>query len=53
MKDQPNVQYTPKGLKIPIPTRGEFEANLEKVLKAEPPPRKVPSRRSKAAPTDS
>ncbi|MBJ7594492.1 MAG: hypothetical protein JF886_06440 [Candidatus Dormibacteraeota bacterium] len=37
-KQEPTEQYTPKGLKIPVPTRGEFDANLDKVLKAPPPP---------------
>ena len=37
-KDEPEQQYTPKGLKIPVPTRGEFDANLDKLLKAPPPP---------------
>jgi hypothetical protein len=38
MPKQPATeQYTPKGLKIPIPTRGEFDANLDKLLKAPPP----------------
>lgn len=49
-----DVQYTPKGLKIPVPTRGEFDANLDKVLKAPPPPKKVlglRSRRKDASPT--
>jgi hypothetical protein len=39
-KEPATEQYTPKGLKIPIPTRGEFDANLDKLLKApSPPPR--------------
>ena len=37
-KDEPAEQYTPKGLKIPVPTRGEFDRNLDKLLKAPPPP---------------
>jgi len=36
-KQDATEQYTPKGLKIPIPTRGEFDANLDKLLKAPPP----------------
>ncbi len=40
-------QYTPKGLKIPVPTRGEFDANLDKLLKAPPPPKKVLGLRSR------
>ena len=46
-KQEPDEQYTPKGLKIPVPTRGEFDANLDKVLKAPAPPRKVLGLRSK------
>jgi len=41
----PDEQYTPKGLKIPVPTRGEFDANLTKVLKA-PAPKRVLGLRS-------
>ena len=38
MAKEPAIeQYTPKGLKIPIPTRGEFDANLDKLLKAPAP----------------
>jgi len=40
-KEPATEQYTPKGLKIPIPTRGEFDANLDKVLKAPPPPSRM------------
>ena len=50
-KDEPEEQYTPKGLKIPIPTRGEFDANLDTLLKAPPPPpryRKGKAKRSAA-----
>jgi len=36
-KEPATEQYTPKGLKIPIPTRGEFDANLDKLLKAPAP----------------
>ncbi len=39
MTKQPATeQYTPKGLKIPVPTRGEFDANLDKLIKAPAPP---------------
>ena len=39
MAKQPATeQYTPKGLKIPVPTRGEFDANLDKLIKAPAPP---------------
>jgi hypothetical protein len=53
-KQEPDEQYTPKGLKIPVPTRGEFDANLDKVLKAPAPPKKVLGLRSKrkAGPID-
>jgi hypothetical protein len=37
-KEPATEQYTPKGLKIPIPTRGEFDSNLDKLLKAPAPP---------------
>ena len=53
-KEPATEQYTPKGLKIPIPTRGEFDANLAKVLKA-PAPKKVlglRSRRKDAGPKE-
>lgn len=46
-RQEPDEQYTPKGLKIPVPTRGEFDANLDKMLKAPPPPKKVLGLRSK------
>jgi hypothetical protein len=36
--EEPTKQYTPTGLKIPVPTRGEFDRNLDKLLKAPPPP---------------
>jgi hypothetical protein len=36
-EQEPDEQYTPKGLKIPVPTRGEFDRNLDKLLKAPPP----------------
>jgi hypothetical protein len=37
-KEPATEQYTPTGLKIPIPTRGEFDANLDKLIKAPAPP---------------
>jgi hypothetical protein len=40
-KQAPDEQYTPRGAKIPIPERGEFRRNLDKLIKAKPPePRK-------------
>lgn len=54
-KQEPDEQYTPKGLKIPVPTRGEFDANLDKLLKAPPPPpryRKGKSANRKTGPVD-
>jgi hypothetical protein len=54
-KEQPTEQYTPKGLKIPVPTRGEFDANLDKLLKAPAPParyKKPRSPRPKAGPVE-
>lgn len=38
-----NTQKTPKGLEIPIPTRGEFMRDLKKLAKADKP--KSPARR--------
>jgi hypothetical protein len=46
-KQETDEQYTPKGLKIPVPTRGEFDANLDKILKAPPPAKKVLGLRSR------
>jgi len=40
-KTQPEEQYTPRGAKIPIPEKGEFRRNLDKLIKADQPaPRK-------------
>ncbi len=33
---QPKIQKTPKGHEIPVPTKGEFERNLDKALKPKP-----------------
>ena len=38
-------QKTPKGYEIPVPTKGEFEAVLDKVAKA-PKPKPSDTRRS-------
>ena len=38
------TQTTPKGHEIPVPTREEFETNLDKVAK---PVKKSPTRRPK------
>jgi len=45
-KQAPDEQYTPKGERISVPTRGEFDANLDKVLKAPPPPSRLRKPRS-------
>ncbi len=48
------TQRTAKGHEIPVPKRGEFDRNLDKLLKAPPPPtgyRKKP--RSADRPTSS
>ena len=45
-KAEKDEQYTPRGEKIPVPTRGEFDANLDKLLKAPPPPPKYRKCRS-------
>ncbi|HVC04422.1 MAG TPA: hypothetical protein VND88_07070 [Candidatus Acidoferrales bacterium] len=39
-KTQPEEQYTPKGAKIPIPEKGEFRRNLEKVIQSPAPTKK-------------
>jgi hypothetical protein len=39
------LQRTAKGLEIPVPTRGEFFANLEKVAKADERPAKSKRKR--------
>jgi hypothetical protein len=31
VKHEPDAQYTPRGLKIPLPTRGELDANLDRL----------------------
>jgi hypothetical protein len=42
MAKEPDVeQYTPRGAKIPIPERGEFRRNLDKLMKAPAPSKKV------------
>ena len=46
MTEKP-TQVTPQGETIPVPKRGEFDANLEKLLKASAPPKKVAGRRSR------
>ena len=46
-KTEPDEQYTPRGAKIPIPEKGEFRRNLDKLIKADQPPRKA----SKAKPS--
>jgi len=43
---KPDTQATPEGYEIPVPKRGEFDANLDKLLKAPRPSKKVPGRRS-------
>jgi hypothetical protein len=43
-KTQPEEQYTPRGAKIPIPERGDFRRNLDKLIKADQPrPKKMPA----------
>jgi hypothetical protein len=48
MPRTPKSQKTPEGYEIPVPKRGEFDANLDKLLKAPQPPKQVPGRRSSA-----
>ena len=40
-KTQPDEQYTPRGAKIPIPEKGGFRRNLDKLMKADQPAPKV------------
>jgi hypothetical protein len=49
MPGSPEVQKTPEGYEIPVPKRGEFDANLDKLLKAPKPPKKVAGRRGETA----
>ena len=44
-KRDSDTQTTPTGTTIPVPKRGEFDANLDKLLKAPQPPKKVQGRR--------
>jgi hypothetical protein len=44
-KQKSLAQVTPEGYEIPVPKRGEFDANLDKLLKAPKPPKKVSGRR--------
>jgi hypothetical protein len=50
-KQEPDEQYTPRGKKIPIPERPEFERNLDRLLRM-PPSKKVLGRRSKGSPSE-
>ena len=43
---EPEMQTTTKGTPIPMPTPGEFDANLAKLLKAPTPPGKMSGRRA-------
>ena len=54
-KQEPDEQYTPRGERIPIPKREDFEGDLRKIIAAEPPPKKVLGLRRKrkdASPID-
>jgi hypothetical protein len=46
----PETQFTPRGKEIPIPTREEFAGNLDKLVKAPPPPKRELSGRRAARP---
>jgi hypothetical protein len=48
---EPKMQSTPKGTPIPIPTRGDFDRNLGKVLKAPKPPKRVPPANPRGRPS--
>lgn len=50
-KTQPEEQYTPRGAKIPIPERGEFRRNLDKLIKADQPAPRVQKQPSQPEPT--
>jgi hypothetical protein len=49
-QEQTAQQLTPKGTPIPTPTREEFDRNLDRLLKAPPPPKKVSGRRASRPP---
>jgi hypothetical protein len=49
-KQEPDEQYTPRGAKIPIPEKGEFRRNLDKLIQADQP---APRPRKGAAPKGS
>jgi len=54
VKTEPDEQYTPRGAKIPIPEKGEFRRNLEKLVKADQPAsrvRKSPQQEPEKQPT--
>jgi len=40
MADEKPTQQTPKGLEIPVPTRGEIDRALEQVAKPQAPSRR-------------
>jgi hypothetical protein len=50
-KTQPEEQYTPRGAKIPIPEKGEFRRNLDKLIRADQPAPRAKSSGSKAKPS--
>lgn len=52
-QDEQDEQYTPKGERIPVPTRGEFDKNLDKLLKAPAPPPRYRKGRSVDRPASS
>jgi hypothetical protein len=43
MPKAPPKQKTPKGAEIPVPTRKEFYANLDKMVKAPVPVKRKPT----------
>jgi hypothetical protein len=47
-KDQEPTTYTPKGLRVPVPKRGDFFRNLARVAK----PRKKPDDSTSRSPED-
>jgi hypothetical protein len=46
-KREPDEQYTPRGHKIPVPERAEFQRNLDKLITAEQPTPRMRKPRTK------
>ena len=50
-KPKSDTQTTPQGAIIPVPKRREFDANLDKLLKAPKPPKRVPPANPRGRPS--